>query len=70
MTVAAGVELHAGHGLNYQNVGPVASLRRMEELNIGHSIVSRSVFVGFKQAVFEMKSCILAALSNPMASHE
>ena len=70
LTVAAGVELHAGHGLNYQNVGPVARLRRMEELNIGHSIVSRSVFVGIKQAVFEMKSCILAAISNPMASHE
>jgi pyridoxine 5-phosphate synthase len=70
VTVAAGVELHAGHGLNYQNVGPVARLRRMEELNIGHSIVSRSVFVGFKQAVSEMKSCIIAALSDPMASHE
>ncbi len=70
VTVAAGLELHAGHGLNYQNVGPVARVRRMEELNIGHSIVSRSVFVGFRQAVFEMKSCILAAISNPMATHE
>jgi pyridoxine 5-phosphate synthase len=69
-TVAAGVELHAGHGLNYQNVGPVARLRKMEELNIGHSIVSRSVFVGFRQAVFEMKSSILAAISHPTVSHE
>jgi pyridoxine 5-phosphate synthase len=69
-TVAAGVELHAGHGLNYQNVGPVARIQRMEELNIGHSIVSRSVFVGLKQAVFEMKSCILAAISNSLVSQE
>ena len=60
-TVAAGLELHAGHGLNYQNVAPVARLPRMEELNIGHSIISRAVFVGLKQAVFEMKSCIASA---------
>ncbi len=44
--VAAGLELHAGHGLNYQNVAPVARLDQMAELNIGHSIVSRAVFVG------------------------
>jgi pyridoxine 5-phosphate synthase len=69
-TVAAGVELHAGHGLNYQNVGPVARIQRMEELNIGHSIVSRSVFVGLKQAVFEMKSCIFAAISSSLVSQE
>jgi pyridoxine 5-phosphate synthase len=60
--VSAGLELHAGHGLNYQNVAPVARLENMEELNIGHSIVSRSVFVGLKQAVSEMKSCIEQAL--------
>ncbi len=57
-TVAAGMELHAGHGLNYQNVGAVARLNRMAELNIGHSIVSRAVFVGLSQAVREMKECI------------
>jgi pyridoxine 5-phosphate synthase len=43
-TVAAGLELHAGHGLNYRNVAPVARLDRMAELNIGHSIISRSIF--------------------------
>jgi pyridoxine 5-phosphate synthase len=57
-TVAAGLELHAGHGLNYQNVAAVARLNSMAELNIGHSIVSRAVFVGLTHAVREMKECI------------
>jgi len=57
-TVAAGLELHAGHGLNYQNVAAVARLNQMAELNIGHSIVSRAMFVGLTQAVREMKECI------------
>ncbi len=52
----AGMRLHAGHGLNYQNVRPVATITDMHELNIGHSIVSRAVMVGFQQAVREMKS--------------
>ncbi len=69
-TVAAGIELHAGHGLNYQNVTPVARIPGMEELNIGHSIVSRAVFVGFKQAVAEMKTCIAAAVSNAVVGDE
>ena len=56
---AAGLELHAGHGLNYQNVGPVAAIDRMAELNIGHSIVSRAVFVGLERAVREMKLCLM-----------
>ncbi|HEX5242219.1 MAG TPA: pyridoxine 5'-phosphate synthase [Tepidisphaeraceae bacterium] len=50
-----GLRLHAGHGLNYRNVGPVATLRDMRELNIGHAIVSRAVFVGLREAVREMK---------------
>ncbi|MGC8639909.1 MAG: pyridoxine 5'-phosphate synthase [Isosphaeraceae bacterium] len=56
--VAAGLELHAGHGLNYRNVGPIARLDRMAELNIGHSIVSRAVLVGLERAVREMKACM------------
>jgi pyridoxine 5-phosphate synthase len=59
--VAAGLALHAGHGLNYHNVGPVAALDRMAELNIGHSIVARAVFVGLERAVREMKTCIMTA---------
>jgi pyridoxine 5-phosphate synthase len=58
LIVAKRVELHAGHGLNYRNVQSVAWLRQMAELNIGHSIVSRALFVGMERAVREMKECI------------
>ncbi len=59
-TVNAGVELHAGHGLNYHNVAAIAQIEHMAELNIGHSIISRSLFVGLTEAVREMKECILS----------
>jgi pyridoxine 5-phosphate synthase len=49
-----GLAVHAGHGLTYENVGPVAALADLEELNIGHSIVSRAVLVGMQPAVREM----------------
>ena len=55
LTRERGLRLHAGHGLNYRNVRPVATLRDMRELNIGHAIVSRAVFVGLREAVREMK---------------
>ena len=51
----SGVRLHAGHGLTYNNVLPVASIPNMLELNIGHSIIGRSLMVGMKEAVTEMK---------------
>jgi pyridoxine 5-phosphate synthase len=53
-----GMHLHAGHGLNYRNVVPVARIPEMRELNIGHSIVSRAVLVGMERAVREMKALI------------
>ncbi len=53
-----GMHLHAGHGLNYHNVVPVARIARMRELNIGHAIVSRAVLVGLDQAVRDMKRLI------------
>jgi pyridoxine 5-phosphate synthase len=56
--VTAGMTLHAGHGLNYQNVRPVAAIPHMCELNIGHSIVARAIMVGMEQAVREMKRLI------------
>jgi pyridoxine 5-phosphate synthase len=49
-----GLRINAGHGLNYRNVGPVAGIQNMEELNIGHSIVSRAALVGLDRAVREM----------------
>ncbi len=59
---ALGLGVNAGHGLNYENVIPIARLPYMEELNIGHSIVARSIFVGMKAAVSEM--CALIAKAN------
>jgi pyridoxine 5-phosphate synthase len=54
-----GLRVNAGHGLTYWNVFPVAQLPGMEELNIGHTIVSRAVLVGMERAVREMKQAIL-----------
>ena len=54
-----GMTLHAGHGLDYRNVKPIAELEGMCELNIGHSIVGRSIMVGMQQAVREMKQLIV-----------
>ena len=51
-----GLAVHAGHGLTVGNVGPVAAIPEIEELNIGHSIVSRAVFVGIGEAVREMRA--------------
>jgi pyridoxine 5-phosphate synthase len=53
-----GLAVHAGHGLTYLNVAPVAAIPEIEELNIGHSVVSRAVMIGMKQAVLEMRSAI------------
>lgn len=53
-----GMALHAGHGLTYRNVQPIAAIEGMHELNIGHSIISRAVLVGMVEAVREMKRLI------------
>src|SRR5687768_7039545 len=57
----AGLAVHAGHGLTVRNVGPVAAVPEIEELNIGHSIVSRAVFIGIEAAVREMQETMRAA---------
>jgi pyridoxine 5-phosphate synthase len=56
-----GLQVNAGHGLNYQNVAAVASLAGIKELNIGHSIVARAVFCGLQEAVREMKQLMREA---------
>ena len=56
-----GIEVHAGHGLNYHNVQPVAAIREIVELNIGHAIISRAVFDGLAAAVRDMKALMTAA---------
>ncbi len=55
-----GLQVHAGHGLNYENIFPLLAVREILEFNIGHSIVSRAVFVGLSRAVQEMKKIIVA----------
>lgn len=59
--VKCGLRVHAGHGLNYQNVAPIAALSDVRELNIGHAIIARAVFTGLQPAVREMKQLMLAA---------
>ena len=61
-----GLRVNAGHGLTYQNVEPVAAIAGMEELNIGHTIVARSVAVGLQQAVREMKALIQNPRHDPL----
>jgi pyridoxine 5-phosphate synthase len=56
-----GLSVHAGHGLHYHNVQPVAAIREIIELNIGHAIVARAIFAGLPSAVREMKALMLAA---------
>jgi len=58
---ALGMRFNAGHALNYFNVEPVARLRGVRELHIGHAIVSRAVYVGMREAVREMKRLIVDA---------
>jgi pyridoxine 5-phosphate synthase len=56
-----GLFVHAGHGLTYANVAPVAAIPEIEELNIGHSVVSRAVMVGMRTAVIEMRRAMGAS---------
>ena len=60
----AGIAVHAGHGLTVRNVGPVAAISEIEELNIGHSIVSRSIFVGLVEAVREVRKAMDSARNS------
>lgn len=59
-----GLAVHAGHGLTYENVAPVASIAEIEEVNIGHSIVSRALFTGMERAVRDMADQIRRARSG------
>ncbi|HZO22793.1 MAG TPA: pyridoxine 5'-phosphate synthase [Steroidobacteraceae bacterium] len=61
LAASLGIEVHAGHGLHYHNVQPVAAIKEIVELNIGHAIISRAVFDGLAVAVREMKALMVAA---------
>jgi pyridoxine 5-phosphate synthase len=58
LAASLGLRVAAGHGLDYPNVGPVAEIAEIEELNIGHSIVARAVLVGLERAVMDMLAAI------------
>lgn len=60
LAVKLGLHLHAGHGLNYENIKPITKISALEEVNIGHSIIAYSIFVGLAQAVREMKELCAA----------
>jgi pyridoxine 5-phosphate synthase len=66
----AGMRFNAGHALNYVNVQPVAALPGVRELHIGHAIISRSVFVGIREAVAEMKRLMREATQSPVPSSD
>jgi pyridoxine 5-phosphate synthase len=59
-----GLDVHAGHGLTYENVAPVAAIEDLEELNIGHSVISTAVLIGMERAVRRMKDILLAARAS------
>lgn len=58
-----GLEVHAGHGLTFGTVGPIAAIPQVKELNIGHFLIAESVFTGLGQAIREMRRCMEAARS-------
>ena len=55
LAISLGMRVHAGHGLSTANVGPVAAIPEIEELNIGHALVSRAIFVGLGEAIREIR---------------
>ena len=59
-----GLRVNAGHGLNFDNVQAIARLSGIAELNIGHAIVAEAVFMGWQNAIREMKRLMSAARSN------
>ncbi|MBV34367.1 MAG: pyridoxine 5'-phosphate synthase [Rickettsiales bacterium] len=63
--VGQGIQVNAGHGLQYHNVQPIAAIKEIVELNIGHAIIGRAVFSGLDQAVSEMKKLMVEARQWP-----
>ena len=64
---ALGLEVHAGHGLTYENVGPVAALAEVRELNIGHFLIGEAIFVGLPEAIAGMRAAMAAARAEARA---
>jgi pyridoxine 5-phosphate synthase len=60
-----GLEVHAGHGLTYDNVGPIAAIPEVVELNIGHFLIGEAIFLGLEDALAEMRHRMDLARSQP-----
>ena len=65
LAASLGLEVHAGHGLTYDTVGPIAALPELRELNIGHFLISEAIFTGLGPAIREMRARMDAARSTP-----
>lgn len=63
-----GLEVHAGHGLDYESVGPIAAISQMAELNIGHFLIGAAIFTGLEDAIHEMQRCIAKARLSQQGS--
>jgi pyridoxine 5-phosphate synthase len=59
-----GLRVNAGHGLNEANVGPIATIAELSELNIGHAIVAEALFKGWQKAILDMKALMLQARNS------
>lgn len=66
--VSEGLQVNAGHGLQYHNVQPIAAIPEVVELNIGHAIIGRAVFSGLDKAVADMKKLMVEARQWPFNS--
>lgn len=64
IAASLGLEVHAGHGLTYDTVGPIAAIPQLAELNIGHFLIAESIFIGLGPAIAEMRRCMDAARST------
>jgi pyridoxine 5-phosphate synthase len=62
-----GIEPHAGHGLTFENVGPVAAIPEIAELNIGHFLIGEAIFIGLEEAILEMRRLMDEARSQVSA---
>jgi pyridoxine 5-phosphate synthase len=56
-----GIEPHAGHGLTFDNVGPIAAIPQIRELNIGHFLIGEAIFTGLASSIHAMRDCMIAA---------
>jgi pyridoxine 5-phosphate synthase len=68
LAASLGLAVHAGHGLTTANVGPVAAIPEIEELNIGHHVIGRAIFVGLEAAIRELRAEMEAARPAPQGS--